>query len=167
MYCTDHIFWETGHIMTLWSVYFGNEVCIQTLRSTCFWNEVDVWNLWSIQFLKWQYTHCMVHRSEGFPNGIYLVPGRHGPGLLPDWESCWVSVAVAAWSFYPWVRKNCGLCGFLTRWGLPEVHCRFSLASYSSWSRRLKVEVVAVGETGPKSTPEHDFRLLWRTSHLF
>ena len=26
----------------------------------------------------------------------YLVPGRDGPGLLPDWESCWDAVAVIA-----------------------------------------------------------------------
>ena len=31
----------------------------------------------------------------------YLVPGRDGPGLLPDWESCWDAVAAAAvtWKF--------------------------------------------------------------------
>ena len=31
----------------------------------------------------------------------YLVPVRDGPGLLPDWESCWDAVAAAAvtWKF--------------------------------------------------------------------
>ena len=30
----------------------------------------------------------------------YLVPVRDGPGLLPDWESCWDAVAAAVtWKF--------------------------------------------------------------------
>ena len=34
----------------------------------------------------------------------YLVPVRDGPGLLPDWESCW-DAAVAAAAAVTWKLK--------------------------------------------------------------
>ena len=35
-------------------------------------------------------------RSEGFPARSYLVPAHGTPGALPDGQSCWDGVAVAA-----------------------------------------------------------------------
>ena len=42
------------------------------------------------------------HRSEGFPRTGYLVPGREGPGALPNGESSWDAAAAAVavtWKF--------------------------------------------------------------------
>ena len=46
----------------------------------------------------------------------YLVPVRDGPGLLPDWESCWDAAVAVTWKFrstfwpqgYIWSFQNGG-----------------------------------------------------------
>ena len=69
-----------------------------------------------------------------------LVPGRDGPGLLPDWESCWDAAAAAVtWklklTFWPGNYIWSFQIGFWHIWELSEFWYRGSTQNFEpDWS---------------------------------